>query len=237
MIVGLISSYDFFLSRLLTVVFTQKPEIVLTSDKKISYSELVTYNSLDDARDTIINREVESIIRESHHSQFDIMEAKFGISLRKNLTVWPKFVELCERRNLFTHTGGVVSQQYLATCSSFRYDTKEVRVGQRLTIDPEYFRSAVKIIFEIGIKLCFVLWRKFETANANDADVALNEICYNLIENRQYLLAEVLLNFGVDVVREREGQDRVRRMMVVNLANAIRLQGHKERAVAGLVGD
>ena len=32
-------------------------------------------------------------------------------------------------------------------------------------VDPDYFRSAVRIIFEIGAKLCYVFWRKFDKEN------------------------------------------------------------------------
>lgn len=232
MIVGLISSYDFMLSRLLTSVFTQKPEIVLTSNRKISYSELITYTSLDDARKAIIEKEVESIGRESHHAQFEIMESNFGMTLRKDLTMWPRFVELCERRNLLTHTGGIVSQQYLTNCDNSKYDTKGIDVGQRLVVDPNYFRSAVKIVFEIGVKLGYVLWRKFDKSNTIDADLTLNDTCYKLIEDRHYSLAETLLDFGSGVLQVRKGKDRTRRMMVINLANAVRLLGHKDRATA-----
>jgi hypothetical protein len=124
----------------------------------------------------------------------------------------------------------VVSQQYLVHCKNNGYDVKDIQVGRRLEVNPDYFRNAVHVIYEIGAKLCFVLWRKFDKQGADLAEKELNELSFALISKRQYSLAEILLTFGVEVIRQRKGLDRTRIMMVVNLANAVRLQKQKERA-------
>jgi len=115
-IVGLVSAYDGFLASLLTAVIERHEEIVLTSQKQLTYKELLEFNSIADARTALIEREVEAVIRKSHHEQFEWMQHNLNVPLKKGLTVWPRFIELCERRNLFTHTNGVVSGQYLKVC-------------------------------------------------------------------------------------------------------------------------
>ncbi len=229
MIIGLISSYDAFLSRLLHVVIGRHPEIVLTGDKNIKLSELSTFASIDEVRTSLIDREIESVIRLSHHEQFDWMEKRFSVRLREQLDVWPEFVELCERRNLFTHTGGIVSKQYLDICCDHKCNTGSIRMGDKIAVNPAYFANAVKIVYEIGAKLCHVLWRKIAPDERERADIRLNEVGYNLIYTRAYKIAEPLLRFGVDVLKT-HANDEVRRMMVVNLANTQRLQGKKEEA-------
>ncbi|MHA6730168.1 hypothetical protein [Devosia sp. A369] len=61
------------------------------------------------------------------------------------------------------------------------------------------------------------------------ADSALNETGLNLIRDREYFLAEKLLDLGAFHFKK-HSTDQARRMMVVNLANAVRLGGNKERA-------
>jgi hypothetical protein len=112
MIIGLVSVYDHFLSELLATLFRLKKEIIFGSERQISFSDLIKYQSIDDAREAIINKEVDSIVRESHHEQFRILETRLGLKLTVGLTIWPQFIELCERRNLFTHTGGVVRRRF-----------------------------------------------------------------------------------------------------------------------------
>jgi hypothetical protein len=232
MIIGLISAYDYFLSQLLSVVFNIKSDIVFTSEKTISYDELIKYKSIDEIRNSIVEREIESIIRESHHDQFKRLENRFNMTLRSDLKSWPSFIELCERRNLFTHTGGVITQQYLTVCETFGCGLKNTIIGQSLDVSPDYHRKAVSIVYEIGAKLCFVLWRKFAKKDFKDADTQLNELCYELIVQRQYSIAEVILIFCVEILKRRGGEEKRIKMMTVNLANAVRLQGNKERARA-----
>lgn len=224
-IIGLISHYDAFLGNILRTIFTKKPEIVLTADKTISYAELSTANTIDSIRDSLIEREIENILRESHHEQFYLLEKKLNVKLREGLTVWPDFVELCQRRNLLTHTGGRISQQYIGNCKTHGGFIVKHKVGDRLRVDREYFESANKIIFEIGIKIAYVFWRKFFTSEADKADSKINQICYDLIFKRRYSIAESILIFSCNILKKYKGQERTRRMAIVNLANSMRLQG------------
>ncbi|MGY4297140.1 hypothetical protein ACVWXN_005235 [Bradyrhizobium sp. i1.4.4] len=229
MLIGLVSAYDAFLGKLLLVIFLRHQEMILTSDKSIKFSELSEYTSIEEARRSLISREIESVLRDSHTEHFKWMERKFSIKLREDLAAFPKFVELCERRNLMTHTGGVVTAQYLANCKEFGVDIKGVELGQKLSVSREYYASAVNVVCEIGIKLCYVLWRKFMKDERDVADDKLNLFCFDLIGRRKYATAETILSFSTKAL-SRAGSDRIRRMMFINLANAIRLQKRTEEA-------
>jgi hypothetical protein len=226
-IVGLVSAYDGFLASLLTAVIERHEEIVLTSQKQLTYKELSEFKSIADARTALIEREVETVIRKSHHEQFEWMQQNLSVPLKKGLTVWPRFIELCERRNLFTHTNGVVSGQYLKVCGEHKCNVSDVQIGQKLKVSSTYYGHAAETIYEIGLKLCYVLWRKFNKPETGQADLLFNERCMYLISARAYELAESLLTFGKGVPGL---TDQIRRMMIVNLANAIRLQCRIEEA-------
>jgi hypothetical protein len=226
-LVGLVSAFDGFLASLLRVVFNKHEEIILTSQKQITYKELTEFHSIDEARTTLIEREIESVIRKSHHEQFDWMQNHLGLKLKKGLKIWPIFVELCERRNLFTHTAGIVSAQYIKNCHDHKCDISGINVGQRLRVDNSYFKQAVEAVYEVGIKLCYVFWRKFDEGDSEKADSKFNQRSMDLIAARSYNLAEALLMFSKTVPRIK---DNTRRMMIVNLANAIRLQERGDEA-------
>jgi hypothetical protein len=88
---------------------------------------------------------------------------------------------------------------------------------------------AVSVICEIGIKLCYVFWRKFAKSERDEADERLNEFCYDLILRRNYSTAEAILSFSTNVL-SKSGNDRCRRMMLINQANAVRLQKRPDDA-------
>lgn len=157
------------------------------------------------------------------------MEKNFSIKLREGLTVWPIFIEMCERRNLFTHTGGVVSSKYILNCKEHKVSLSGVKPGDKLTVDSKYFARCVNTVYEIAIKLCFVFWRKFAPDEQAQADRSLNELSFDLIHKRAYAVAEALLSFATKIPRK-QMNEVTWRMMTINLANSIRLQKREEEA-------
>jgi hypothetical protein len=115
-VVALVSLYDSFLGGLLRALYRAKPEMLNQSEKHLTYSQLSQLNSLVEAKEYILEKEIEAILRTSHSDQFDCMESRFKVELRKDLPIWPTFIELTERRNLFVHCDGQVSAQYLTVC-------------------------------------------------------------------------------------------------------------------------
>lgn len=184
--------------------------------------------SVEAARDAVIEKEVESVIRSSHAEQIEWLEKKLNMPLTKDLKIWPDFIELCERLNLFTHTDGVVSSQYLNVCAEHGHNTK-LTLGERISVDPTYYRKSVSIILEIGVMLTQVVWRKLSPKEIVIAATELNEFAYRLITTRKYKAATAMLEFGLYEMKK-QGSDATRKRMVVNYANVLKLGGNKTKA-------
>jgi len=226
---GLIGAYDVFLSNLIRLIFTARPELLSTSERNISLKDLIEIGSIEAARERIIEKKVETVIRKSHPEQIEWLAGKLNVPLTKDLQIWPEFVELCERRNLLTHTSGIVSAQYLKVCQEHGCSVEDTQVGHKLKITAPYYRNAVQIIREFGMILIQVVWRKLTPEDINSADSELNGFAYRLITRRRYKAASTMLRFGLYEMKK-HGSDAVRKMMVVNYANAIKLGGDRVQA-------
>ena len=55
-LLGLVSTYDAFLSQLIRAIFLTKPDTLSASDKMISIKELMKIGSIETARDSIIEK-------------------------------------------------------------------------------------------------------------------------------------------------------------------------------------
>lgn len=77
--VSLISQYDAFLNRLLSIIYNIRPEYLNNSERNISYSQLVDFKELSQAREFIIEKEIETILRKNHSEHFEYLENKIGI--------------------------------------------------------------------------------------------------------------------------------------------------------------
>jgi hypothetical protein len=108
-LLALVSRYDALVGNLVRALFKQKPEALRSSERTFTFAELSQFQSMESAREFIVEKEVETLLRKSHSEQFDWLEKRFDIKLREGLAAWPAFVEITERRNLFAHADGVVS--------------------------------------------------------------------------------------------------------------------------------
>ncbi len=227
-LVSYVSEFDCFLGSLLRVLYTNKPELLNDSSRQITYVDLLSFESLDDAKEQVLEKEIESILRKSHSEHFSILESKFDIKLRKDLDIWSEFIEITERRNLFVHANGIVSSQYIKVCTQHGCDIKDITVGDRLTVDSEYLSRAYKVIYEISVKLAHVLWRKLFPADRENADNSLNNVGFNLVSKGKNSLAADLLEFSISLPKHHN--ETIKRMMAINLAQAYLRSDQKDKS-------
>lgn len=227
-VVALAGQFDAFLGSLVRSLFLMRPELIASSERSLTLAQLLELGSVEAATNSILDKEVETVLRKSRTEQFDWMENKFGIKLRAGLESWPTLIEATERRNLFAHTSGVVSDQYLSVCRSNNVDLDGSCVkGSELTVTPEYFRRAAACHFEIGVKLSQVLWRKLRQDQIEAADTSIIRVSYELIVDRRYELARELLDFATKPPMK-HASEHSRLVLTVNRAQAYKWSGDPE---------
>lgn len=227
-VVSLISQFDAYLGSLIRKIFLIRPELLNNSEKNLSFAKLSEFNSIDEAKEHIIEKEIEGVLRDSHSNQFKWLENKLDMALTKDLPSWQNFIEITERRNLFVHSNGVVSSQYLSVCSKHNVKHKQVvTTGQVLEVNNEYFNNAYGCLYEIGIKLSQVIWRKLLPKSLHDADSSLNNIIYKLLQRKEYKLAINLSDFATTILKKHSSQE-FKLVFSVNKAQAYKWDNQDE---------
>lgn len=196
-VVAMVSLYDAYLAELIECAYIIKPQLLNACEKEFSFSDIIAFETIDGLKKHVIEKDVESIIRESHIKQFELLSKKFDVKLTTDLPSYNDFIEITERRNLFVHTNGKVSSQYLKICKERPFDHKDVdiEIGEELFATPMYVEHCYNVLFEIGVKLGQVIWRKLEN-NLEEADDCLINIGYELIKSRKYQLACIIMDFS-----------------------------------------
>lgn len=227
-IVSLVSQFDAYVGSLIRKIFLIKPELLNGSERNLTFSKLSEYTSIDEAKEYIIEKEIESVLRDSHYNQFKWLENKLGMTLTKDLPSFCDFIEITERRNLFVHSNGVVSSQYLSVCNKHKYQfDKVITTGQELSVDEKYFTKAYRILFEIGTKLSQVIWRKLLPNDIENADSSLNDILYSLLQRREYKLAINLSEFATTTLKKHSSQE-FKLVFNVNKAQSYKWDGQDD---------
>lgn len=227
--VSIVAQYDAYLGRLIKAIFTKMPQLLNSSERKITFEALAGFKSIEEAKEHILEKEIESILRSSHAEQFKWMEKVYEVTLTTDLAIWPAFVELTERRNLFVHTDGVVSSQYLQVCRTHKCKVPEDTVeGTVLGVPQAYFESSVGCMYQIAIMLGHVLWRKLFPNERQRADSHLVKITYELIDSGRYDLAIKLLDFACTTIKK-FSSEVYQLTLTVNRAQAYKWNGDKEK--------
>lgn len=217
------SSLDFFLGDLLESLFSQKAILFKSLDRTIRFQDLLISESVDDVKTKVLHQEIESIRRESYDSQFKWMENFFGIKLRE-WSGWGKFIEASQRRNLYVHCAGIVSNQYLEVCKQAGFKFKETPiVGRALEIDSEYFNSISELVMDAGVFLAHSLWRKVLPEQIVEADKSLNELVYDMLQAERWNDAARIAIFRIG--QKTSSSDLSKKMATINLAIAKKFSG------------
>lgn len=230
-LIYLVSQYDAFLGNLIKSIYVSKPELLNTSDKSLSYQQLVEFGSIDTALDFIIEKEVETVLRKSHSKQFEWMEQAYSIPLRKGLDCWPVFIESTERRNLFVHNDGIVNNQYLKTCKEHKVNIAEgVALNTKLEVPRSYFEKVHRCLLELSVKLTHVLWRKLFEDDRENADDNLISIVFDLINNKSYHLAIELSEFATRDIKNYYS-DETKKYILLNKVLSYKFGGREVEAI------
>lgn len=236
LVVSMVSIYDVFLGNLIRVLFQVSPDSFKSSQKTVTVEEILKNSSFDDLKSKLIEEEVESTLRESHLKQLDLLEKKVACTLQGDVKLVAAFIEITERRNLFVHTGGKVSAQYIEVCKANDVEGIEnIIAGTELFADKKYIDHCYETLYEFGVKLGQVVWRKKVRDEYGDSETSLNDVCYFLIINKHYPLAIKLLEFATSNSYKHETLE-MRMYLMINKAQAYKWSGNSEKA-AQIVAD
>jgi len=215
------------MATILRGLYELKPEMISGSERTMTFSTLKEFSSLEDARSYLVECEVDAVIRKSHSDHISYIENRTGSELIKVMESWPTFIELTERRNLFAHTRGRVTKQYLDNCKKVGIEF-EHRIGQRLSIKKSYFNNGCDCLVEVATILTQALWRKLQKDETDKADDHLVSITYNLVETEQYALAIKILEYARTKIK-RYATEKSRRIVIINLTQAYKWSGNEHQ--------
>jgi hypothetical protein len=214
-LVSIISQFDTYVSDLIKAIFEVRPEIIQNSEKQLTFSELNKFATIQEAQDYIIEKEIETVLRESYTEQFKWFENKLKIQLRKDLPIWQTFIEITQRRNLFVHNDGRISTQYLNVCKEHNVQIDDkLKVGDELDVGLKYFDKSFKCLFEIGVKLNQVIRRNLLPEELEKADNSFLNISFELIQNSQLDLAKTLYDFSDKYIKKYSNDDLKLRILL-----------------------
>lgn len=197
-LVSLISQCEIFISAHLHSHYRMHPKsLKKTEVNKFSLSELETFQTIEDARASLIQNEVERIIRSKFSDWIDVLE-ELGYECEFIQANKEKISEFFQRRNLIVHNAGIVNNQYLKATNK----PHKEKLGERLKVDRKYLAEAFDYC-EAGFCLISLeaIKRQLKGSNAASQEEAyehINTIIFEHVQEKRYVIAEHLSKYVID---------------------------------------
>ncbi len=228
----LFAEFDAYIGELLKVVYVKNDKLLKGISREISLSDLLDFEDINSVKLSMLDKEIETFRRDSYIEQFSNLEKKFGLSLRK-FKEWPEFVELSQRRNILTHNGGMVSDQYLVLCEreGHKFESKP-KIGDSLGVTYEYFTCANRLISKVGLMLAYTLWGKIFPKELEKLHVSLNEMIFRCLQQERWSLVAELEDFVLSDPMRKEVSEIDLRIRIVNASIGLKFSGKDAEAVS-----
>ncbi|WP_370267415.1 hypothetical protein [Nioella sp.] len=187
---ALIAEFDFLMLRLLTSVCQDFPEYLISDEETIPVGLLRSGKSFQDWQAEQIERKIAKKLRGSHQELIewiltDVAKLK-DVSAVQSSRFYQDFLEVCQRRHLFIHNGGIVTEDYIEKCKGAKFKVEQLpKVGAALSIDPEYLRSSAARVYLVG---AFVLNLVFQSTYPGKRQFSFKAL---LSASHEFLLSDL----------------------------------------------
>ncbi|MFD9612169.1 hypothetical protein ACFWWS_22695 [Streptomyces sp. NPDC059083] len=161
LLVSLISSFEVLFGRLARVVYEKNKAALNDSDYSFTLEQLAQFESIEGAREFLIERRLSALLRESVDGwEKWLVRACGGLSMTALPVDWPGIRESFARRNLIVHAESIVNQIYLDTVRGLDIPGEIPAKGKKLTVSSEYLKEGAERILALGVILTSEISRK-----------------------------------------------------------------------------
>lgn len=228
-LVSMVSQYDVFLSSSIRNLFLLKPEKTFSAEKSVTVQQLVRYSSVREVVQELIDSEIDEVLRDSHLKQLQWTAKKFDFKLDEKDELIQRFIEITERRNLCVHTEGRISKQYCSKVALLESgEPSQAKVGAYLNINRSYISQARNVLFQTGIQVVQLAWRKVRPDQAEAQNGHLIGIVFELLTREDYTLARNISDFAASL--RGPCTERQKRTFCINRAQAYKWSGKDAEA-------
>lgn len=235
LLMSIVANFDSTIADVVRDMLTLKSEMFQTGARTILLSDALRAESIADLREKAIVDEIYQFSRGSHEEQVQYIESNFHVSIKDHWKRWPDFIEVFERRNLVAHGEKTFTKRYVSICTKNGHKGSEKILDLPVELTSNYLRQAANILLEFSLLLVFSLWRKHFPLEEQKAFSRLNMAAFRLIETKNFEVAIRVLEFALGL-KNTTAEDRIRKMMYVNLASAHKHLGGDEQCLRTLSG-
>lgn len=219
---GLVSRFDNILSKTIDIIIKLKPEVLKKSEISIGLFDISGEESFSSLKLKLITDFISGILLKSRNEQIKWIEDSLGIQIKSNIKVWDRFIEICERRNVYIHHDSIATQRYVEKLNSFKIEeAKDIKSGGVLTHGREYVFYSSDILYEVAIAIVQSVSRSvmFDDKECLAMlDSIVSEAVFNQNINKRYKSASRIADYANKNIKLTV--DKSKKMLAINYATS-----------------
>jgi hypothetical protein len=191
----LTSRSEWFIAQLLHLYFNKHPSAAGLSDPFFSFETLASLQTIDDAKEVLLDHKVESMMRESLEDWLKFFKdrPKLGMGYLSNDI--GRMAEIFKRRNLVVHNGGRVSRRYFKEVDEAL--RPGIKLGDVIEVSDSYLHESIDLLEHQFLLLALELWKNLEPLDERRGRFSTS-IAVRCLDKKRWLTARGLSQFGIN---------------------------------------
>jgi hypothetical protein len=177
LLVTAITTFETLLVQILAEQLRRFPALLPADEPRFSLKDLQEFDSLEDAREAVIEKRVDSIMRDGFSEWETWFENRAGVSFEELCIDHDGVTEAFQRRHLVVHKDARVDREYLR-----RLGREEPPEGTVLRVEESYLEDVLDELDVFGVGLGTALAIKWFKQYVVDYVADVNRVAYSLLE-------------------------------------------------------
>jgi hypothetical protein len=221
-ILSLVARYEAMVADVVRAALRKQPRIYISSGTTVSAVDVIDAQDIAAIKERIIEDKLDGLLRQSHDQLVLDFLSKLKIEAPP-VQLMNDFKEICERRNLITHAGGVVNSRYISNVVAAGGKEKDLQsVGETLESTESYIMTANARTSLLGFWIIYCVWMKLYPDQVDlvfeDLNNAIHEFLVFGFTKMARRLCEFALSHRVVI------SEVTRAYIIVNLALSFHLE-------------
>lgn len=191
-LISLISACEWFAAQMLHYFLTKYQNAAGLGDKSLSFDELKSFDTVDDARTWLVANKIEDILRGSFEDWASFFFDKLKIDRRGIEQHIPYCQEACLRRNVLVHNGGVINKLYLKRLPVQIVDRPQE--GDQARVDEKYFDDRLDGFEIVFVLMALEVWRKLDKRDELRLGVAI-QLSFDALKGKRWAVARAISEY------------------------------------------
>jgi hypothetical protein len=156
-----VSGFEILVGSVARAAFQKNKTALEKTDREFTLEELLKYDSIDEARNELLNRRVEALMMGSVDDWSNWCKRTLGFEFPSLTPDWLQVREIFARRNVITHNAARINSRFLKIVNSSGLEIPEdAKIGDTLITSREYVDGTIEILMALGLCLIQAVWRK-----------------------------------------------------------------------------